>query len=169
MLEGMAIPKATIPKATVERRRVEAMRRWATLLDAAFGIPGTRIRFGIDALVGLVPGLGDAFTGLFSAGLLVQAARMGLPRVVLARMALNVLIDLVVGVVPFLGDLFDVGWKANLRNVALLERFVLQGARRPSGSDYLFVGGLLAVILLAALLPVLLLALLLNALGRSIL
>lgn len=162
MVESM-----TLQRATADRRRLEAMRRWATLLDSAFGVPGTRIRFGIDALVGLVPGLGDAFTGLFSVGLLVQAARMGVPRIVLARMAVNVLIDLAVGTVPILGDLFDVGWKANLRNVALLERFVLEGARRPSAGDYLFIGALALVLLVAALVPVLLLALLLNALGRS--
>lgn len=159
----------SVPLTGPERRRVEALRRWATLLDAAFGIPGTRFRVGLDALIGLVPGVGDAVSGVFSAALIVQAARMGIPRVVLGRMAANVLIDVLVGAIPFLGDLFDVGWKANLRNVALLERFVLGGARTASAPDYLFLGGVVAAIVVATFVPVLLLLLLLQALGRPLL
>jgi hypothetical protein len=143
-----------------ERRRLEAFERWATLLDAAFGIPGTRIRFGLDALIGLVPGAGDAVAGLFSAAIIVQAARMGIPRVVLARMVFNALLDIVVGAVPFLGDLFDVGWKANLRNVRLLDRFVRQGQRTPTRGDYAFVGVLLTILAAATALPVVVLTLL---------
>lgn len=150
---------------TTERRRVDALRKWATLLDAALGIPGTRLRFGLDALIGLVPGAGDAFSGMFSALLVVQAMKLGVPRIILARMALNVFIDAAVGVVPLLGDLFDVGWKANLRNVTLLERHVLQGGRASAG-DYLFVVVLLALMAAAIVAPLLGLVLLLRYVGR---
>jgi hypothetical protein len=145
-----------------DRRRLEALQRWATLLDAAFGIPGTRIRFGLDALIGLVPGAGDAVAALFSAALIVQAARTGIPRVVLARMVFNTLVDTIVGAIPFLGDLFDVAWKANLRNVRLLDRFVRQGQHVPTAGDYAFVGGLLVVLALIAVTPVILLVLLIS-------
>ncbi len=151
------MPPALTP---ADRRRLEALQRWATLLDAAFGIPGTRIRFGIDALVGLVPGAGDALAGLFSAAILLQAGRMGVPRVVLTRMLANVLLDVVVGAIPFLGDLFDVGWKANLRNVRLLDRVVLHGQRRPTRGDYAFVTVLLVVLGAITALPLVAVALL---------
>lgn len=154
-------------KAGVEQRRVEALRRWATLLDSAFGIPGTRVRFGVDALIGLVPGIGDVFSGLFSAALILQASRMGLPRVVLLRMGFNVLVDVLVGAIPLVGDLFDVGWKANLRNVALMERSIA-GDRTARTADYVFVGALFAALLLAMLLPLLVLVALLAALGRPV-
>jgi len=137
------MPSALTPP---DRRRLEALQRWANLLDAAFGIPGTGIRFGIDALVGLIPGAGDALAGLFSATILLQGARFGVPRLVLVRMVFNALVDVVVGAVPFLGDLFDVGWKANLRNVRLLDRFVVQGQRTPTRGDYLFVTILLVIL-----------------------
>ena len=153
------------PLTPPDRRRLEALQRWATLLDAAFGIPGTRIRFGIDALVGLIPGAGDALAGIFSAAIILQAARMGIPRVVLVRMVFNALIDVVLGAIPILGDLFDVGWKANLRNVRLLDRFVVQGQRAPTRGDYAFVAVLLTVLAAATALPLILLALLISYLA----
>ena len=154
---------------TADRRRVEALQRWAGVLDAAFRIPGTQIRFGLDALIGLVPGAGDAVAGLFSVAIVLQAARMGLPRVVIARMVLNSLLDLLVGAVPVVGDLFDVAWKANLRNVTLLDRFVRQGERGASRTDYVFVTVAVALLLAGAALPIVLVALLLAYLGRPLL
>lgn len=151
-----------------QRRRLDAIRRWATLLDAAVGIPGTRLRVGLDALVGLIPGVGDAFSGVFSALLIMQAAKLGLPKVVLLRMAANSLIDLVVGAIPILGDLFDLGWKANLRNVALLERAAIHGRHAASAGDYVFAAGLVTALLLLLVLPLAGLALLLSALGRPV-
>lgn len=157
-----------VPLTSVDRRRVEALRRWAGLLDSAFGIPGTRVRFGVDAILGLVPGLGDAFSGVFSLILIVHAARLGLPRIVLARMGANVLIDVLIGVIPLAGDLFDVAWKANLRNVALVERFVGGGRRSATSADYLFVGGLVLVLLLALVIPLWMLLALLHMLDRPL-
>ncbi len=150
-----------------DTRRLETLRRWASLLDAAFGVPGTRIRFGLDAIIGLVPGLGDAVGGVFSGVLVLQAFRMGVPRIVLARMVSNVALEVLAGVVPFLGDLFDIGWKANLRNVDLLDKFV-QGARKPSRGDYVFVFGLLLALAAVVAVPIVLVFVLLRLLDRPV-
>ena len=116
------------------------------LLDSQFRVPGTNIRFGLDAIIGLIPGIGDISTPIFAALLLLQGVRMRLPIVVQARMVLNAAIDMLVGFVPILGDLVDIGFKANLRNLALLERHARRGVP-PSRSDYIFV--ILCVIVLA--------------------
>jgi hypothetical protein len=104
------------------------------LLDSAFLIPGTRYRFGFDALVGLVPGLGDAIGAVFSGYIILQASRLGAPKSVVTRMIANVAVDTLVGAIPLLGDLFDVAWKSNLRNVALLESHLRQPAATRAGS-----------------------------------
>jgi hypothetical protein len=102
--------------------------------DELIRIPGTSIRFGLDALAGLIPGVGDALTGGVSVYVLFAATRMGAPPSVIARMAGNIALDLLLGMVPLLGDVFDVGWKANTRNVRLLERHAVdpRGALRSS-------------------------------------
>lgn len=95
----------------------------ARLLDSAARVPGTNIRFGLDAVLGLIPGLGDAAGAVFSGYLILLGSRMGLPKHIITRMVTNVAIDTIVGGVPLLGDLFDVAWKSNTRNLALLEEF----------------------------------------------
>lgn len=100
-------------------RDLEVLADW---LDSRFRIPGTGIRFGLDSVLGLVPGVGDAATTVPAAYMLYRAHRMGVPKTVLARMGWNVAIDLVVGAIPLVGDLFDLGFKANRRNVDLLRR-----------------------------------------------
>ena len=109
-------------------------RALARVMDELVRIPGTRIRFGLDALIGLIPGAGDVVTSGVSAYVLLAATRLGAPPSVLARMTGNILLDLLVGAIPVVGDLFDVGWKANTRNVALLEqvRADPRAARRSS-------------------------------------
>ncbi|GAA5317478.1 MAG: hypothetical protein AseanaTS_26830 [Candidatus Pelagadaptatus aseana] len=94
---------------------------YASLLDNKFRIPGTNIRFGWDALLGLIPGIGDTMTLLFSAVILIEAKRIGAPRALLAKMAANMGIEWLVGMIPVLGDAFDVYWKANIRNMDLLK------------------------------------------------
>ena len=137
-------------------RGLEVMRRWARLFDGAFRIPGTQITFGIDPLLGLVPGLGDLASPVFSLFLLWHGARLRVPKVVLARMVLNALIDAAVGAVPVVGDLFDFAWKANAWNLALLEKHAMPGQRASSG-DYVFVILCGLLVLLVAILPILLL------------
>jgi hypothetical protein len=133
-------------------RALVALRKWAVLLDSAFQVPGTRLRFGLDPIVGLLPGAGDLVTGFFSVMILLHSVRLRIPKVVVARMVLNTGLDLLVGAVPLVGDLFDAGFKANLRNMALLERHARPGVR-PQRSDYLFVGLAVAVLVLAAIVP----------------
>jgi hypothetical protein len=101
--------------------RLDRLRRVGWILDNSVRIPGTRIRFGVDAIIGLVPGLGDLVAGGLSLYIIAEAAKLGVPRALLARMGWNVAIDTLVGEVPVLGDLFDVAWKANMRNLRLLE------------------------------------------------
>ena len=108
----------------VDRERLERLRRLGYLLDNSIRIPGTGFRIGLETIVGLVPGVGDLVGGGFSAWIILQAARLGAPPSLLARMGWNLLVDVVVGAVPLLGDLFDAGFKANMRNLALLERHV---------------------------------------------
>ena len=134
---------------------IVALRKWATLLDSAFRVPGTQLRFGLDPVVGLIPGIGDIVTGFFSVLMLLHAVRLRVPKVVLVRMTINVGLDLLAGAIPLLGDLFDAGYKANLRNLALLERHA-HGGVAPQRSDYIFVGVCAAVVALLAILPLLL-------------
>ena len=122
-------------------------RAVARSLDSAVGIPGTGIRVGLDPILGLIPGLGDVVGGALAGYIVLLAARYGAPRSVLLRMASNLAIDSLLGSVPLLGDLFDVGWKANVRNLTLLEHYLGQpaSARR---SSRVFVAALLAVLVL---------------------
>jgi hypothetical protein len=107
--------------------RLAQLRRWATLLDSAFRIPGVNVRFGLDALIGLIPGIGELTTPAFTMLLLATGVRMRVPIVVLLRMVLNAAVDALIGLVPVVGDLTDIGWKANLRNLELLERHAVPG------------------------------------------
>ena len=118
-------------------------------MDAAVTIPGTNIRFGLDALIGLVPGLGDMAGAAMSGYIVLAAARLGAPTPVLVRMVTNVAIDGVVGSVPLLGDLFDVGWRANIRNTDLLDRHLAAPAATRRASAGVVAGIVLLLVLLA--------------------
>lgn len=119
---GTLTPMAENPQA--RREALERLDRVTQLLDTALVIPGTNIRFGADAVVGLVPGIGDAITTAISAWVIYEARRLGAPRHVIARMIGNVALDGIVGAVPFLGDLFDVMYKSNRRNMRLLRAWM---------------------------------------------
>jgi hypothetical protein len=110
--------------------RIARLDGLATLLDTAFFIPGTNIRFGIDAMIGLVPGIGDAITTAMSLYIVHEARQLGAPRHLIARMLANAALDGVVGAVPLLGDAFDVMWRANRRNMTLLRNHLDREARR---------------------------------------
>jgi hypothetical protein len=150
------------PLTRAQSQRLEALRAMARLLDSAFEIPGTNIRIGLDPIAGLVPGIGDLVSPLFTIGVLWQSRDLNIPRIVQMRMLFNVLIDVVVGIVPVAGDLFDVAWKANDRNYALLERYA-QEERTPSAADWLFVIGMILLVVGIAVIPLLLLASLVRA------
>lgn len=109
--------------------KIERLRNLARLLDAAVVIPGTKFRVGLDALLGLAPGVGDAITAAFGGYLVYEAARLGVPKATLLRMVSNLGIDLLAGSVPVIGDLFDAAWKANLRNADLIAEHVERAQR----------------------------------------
>lgn len=109
-------------------RDIRRARALARILDTAVGIPGTRIRFGLDPVLGLVPGAGDVASAMLSAYIVLVAANKGAPRPVIWRMLGNIAVDTALGSVPVLGDLFDVAFKSNIRNVELLERYAIEPA-----------------------------------------
>lgn len=110
------------PNAAPEREPFDDLDRLATLMDSQFSIPGLKFRFGLDPLLGLVPGIGDTISLLISAYIIKRAHEQGLPHHVKARMIGNVAVDWLVGLIPFVGDIFDVGIKANRRNIDLIRR-----------------------------------------------
>jgi len=103
-----------------DARAVQRLERLARLLDSEFRVPGTRFRFGLDGLVGFIPGIGDAAGLAISSYIVVEAWRLGAPSPILLRMIANLVVDGAVGAVPIAGDLFDIAWKANKRNMNLL-------------------------------------------------
>ncbi|HEY3496813.1 MAG TPA: DUF4112 domain-containing protein [Polyangiaceae bacterium] len=140
---------------------VRELVRW---MDSAFRVPGTDVRVGLDPILGLLlPGAGDLLGSLPSLVLLSIAIRQGVPPVIILRMLLNVGLDSLVGAVPLLGDVFDVAYRSNEKNLALLEEHAVPG-RRPKIGDYLLIGFALGVVLAIAVLPLLLVALLIKLL-----
>jgi hypothetical protein len=124
-MERSVSTRPLVPEVrTLDPRRIERVRWLGELLDNSIPVPGTNFRFGIDTIIGLIPGVGDLIGGALSAYIILEAARLGVPRSLLARMGYNVLVDVAVGAIPVLGDLFDAGYKANLRNLALLQGHV---------------------------------------------
>ena len=136
--------------------RDQTLQRLEILLDEAFRVPGTQFRFGIDGIIGLVPGLGDVLAGLLSLLIPLAAWMRGVPYVALARMAVNLSIGVLVGTVPIFGDLFDIAWKPNKRNYELLRRHLSQ-PRRHTWRDWTFLGILAVAIGLIFAIPVVLL------------
>ena len=132
----------TLPTKHISR--VNRLRRLSKVMDNAIAIPGTKIRFGLDPILGLLPGGGDTITGGLSAYIVVEAARMGLPPEVLYKMVGNILLDSFAGTIPVLGDLFDVGWKSNVKNIELLEKHL--EIAEDSKSNTLFIIGLIILL-----------------------
>ena len=140
------------PTDTDSKDRVQRLRALAWLLDNSIPLPGG-YRIGVDALIGLVPGIGDAVGALLSAYIVNEARAMGAPRSVLMRMMGNVMIETVIGSIPLAGDLFDAAFKANTRNLALLARYQLDpvGSRRHSRW---FVAGITLLLILCVALMI---------------
>ncbi len=137
-------PRSSRPRPDRSRALAE-VEALAWLLDNSIPVPGTGRRFGIDALIGFVPGIGDAVSGAMGLVVVWRGSRMGLPRVVVARMLLNTLLDFAVGMIPILGDAFDLWFKASTRNLDLMRRHL----ERPDTStrdDWLVVMGLIGAV-----------------------
>jgi uncharacterized membrane protein len=122
---------SSIDRETTDRRdqAVARLDALATLMDAAIIIPGTNIRMGLDGVIGLLPIVGDLISSMVSSYIVWEARQLGVPRWMLARMMLNVMIDTAVGSVPVVGDVFDVMFRANLKNMALLKRYLERQAK----------------------------------------
>jgi len=114
------------------QRGLKDIEKLAKLMDAQFKVPGTNIRFGLDSLIGLIPGVGDLSTFAVSGYMLWIMANNGASGFLLARMVLNILIDAIVGMVPLLGDIFDVAFKANIRNMRLMQQHYTEGRHKGS-------------------------------------
>jgi hypothetical protein len=124
------------PETEYEREARRRLEFLAWLLDSSIPVPGTRFTVGIDALIGLVPFLGDLIGVALSSFIVAEAQRLGAPRTLLTRMAFNVAVDGVVGIVPLVGDLFDAGWKANQKNVRLLNAWLDHPHRAERGTRW---------------------------------
>ena len=144
---------------------MNALRGLQRMLDSVFRVPGTKITFGWDPLIGLVPWAGDVLTAVFSCAIILQAHHMRVPRVVQMRMVMNVAVDVIAGALPFIGDVADVFWKSNARNFDLLERHAAQPQPATTG-DWLFVMGMIAIVALIAAIPLVVMYLLVNALAN---
>ena len=143
----MPLYKEELPLTTFDAdERLRWVERVARLMDSQFRLPGTRFRFGLDPLLGLLPVVGDVSTTVVSVALLLTMFRHGASGAVVVRMALNILIDTVVGGIPILGNVFDFAYKSNERNVALLRRHYAEGRHGGSGRGLVLV---LLVVLVA--------------------
>ncbi|MFL6583556.1 MAG: DUF4112 domain-containing protein [Chthoniobacterales bacterium] len=136
------------PEEKKRRGQLEPLFRWlALIMDDFLRIPGTNLRFGLDPLLGLLPGFGDTTSALVSAFALIQAARRGVPKIMLARMSLNILVNEIVGIVPVIGDAFSFWFKSNARNYELLKQHAA-APRESRRSDWIFVVAVLAALFL---------------------
>jgi hypothetical protein len=129
------------------------VRRWARLLDSEFRIPGTKLTFGLDPVIGLIPGVGDLVGPIFGLVVLAHAWRMRVPKIIMARMVINAGLDALLGIIPLIGDTVDLFWKANLSNVTLLERHAYE-RRAVTTADRVFVAVVIVALLILLLLPI---------------
>lgn len=131
MVYGIRFASSPFMAKQIPQQRDFKQLDWiAKLMDAQFTVPGTKFRFGLDGIIGIIPGAGDISTFAVSAYLLTIMARNGASGYVMARMVLNVVIDALFGMVPILGDLFDIVFKANMRNVTLMKEHYVEGRHR---------------------------------------
>ncbi len=117
-------------KTAAQNDAMKQVARLTKLMDKQFVIPGTNFRFGLDGIIGLIPGIGDVSTFAVSCYLVALMAKNGASGYVMARMVLNVLIDTIIGSIPLVGDLFDFGFRANSRNLRLMQEHFVEGRHR---------------------------------------
>ena len=123
-----------------DREQIRAFADFiAQLLDSAFCIPGTRIRIGLDPLLGLIPGVGDVIANLIGSSILFLATQLQVPKIIMARMAFNMGINTVIGAIPGIGDLFSIWFRSNEKNAQLLRRYTTQTTTRATPGDWIFV------------------------------
>ncbi|MEH2382919.1 MAG: DUF4112 domain-containing protein [Nostoc sp.] len=159
--------RSSIIEPDAKAPTLKRLRQLSRLLDNVITIPGTKIGFGLDPILGLIPIGGDFLGVMFSSYIILEAARLGVSRATLGKMVLNVIVDGLVGAIPVLGDLFDFAWTANSYNIKLLEEYLKFPSQQRSADRWfifaVLVGLLLTSIVLVAL-PVILIRMLWNAL-----
>jgi hypothetical protein len=134
------------PEEKRKRQGIEPLFKWlALIMDEFVRVPGTQFRFGLDPLIGLVPGIGDTSSALVSAFALIQAVRLGVPKILLARMSVNILINEIIGIVPIVGDAFSFWFKSNARNYQIIKEH-LGGPRVSRRGDWIFVIAVLVLL-----------------------
>jgi len=149
-MDAKPIETEVLPPET-KNEDPDLARLLAWILDDLFTIPGTKFRVGLDPIIGLIPGLGDSSSTAIASLLLVQALRAGVPKVVITRMAVNILINAGIGAIPGVGDLFSAWYKSNRKNYQLLQRHA-GSSRRNTAGDWIFLGAIIAVVIGAGLL-----------------
>ena len=132
--------------------RNENLDLLSRVLDTWFQVPGTKIRFGLDGIIGFIPGIGDFLGGAASSIIVLAAFFRGVPLITIVRMIVNLGVEVVIGAVPLLGNLFDIGWRANRRNYALLEKSLEQG-KRNTWRDWLYMALLGVGVMILMMLP----------------
>jgi hypothetical protein len=139
----------TTSKEKIDKEQTkQRLEKLAWLLDNSIKVPGLGFRVGLDGIVGLIPGIGDAVGSVLSSYILAEAARLGVSKLTLMHMGFNILIDAVVGLIPFVGDLFDFAWKSNQKNIELLQKHI-ESPPAAKKSDRLIAWVLLIIFLLA--------------------
>ena len=128
--------------------RLLFVRFLADLLDQRFTIPGTSIRVGLDPIVGLIPGIGDALANIAGSAILIIAVQLNIPKIVLTRMGLNIAANALIGAIPVFGAIFSIWFRSNAKNADLLERYAGSETRRAGLADWLFVAGIISAVLL---------------------
>src|SRR5204862_4040590 len=154
------------PEKKQKRRSLEPLFKWlALIMDEVIRVPGTNFRFGLDPLIGLIPGIGDTSSALVSAFALIQALRLGVPKILLARMALNILANEVIGIIPVVGDAFSFWFKSNARNYEIIKSHRL-GPGVARRRDWLFVIAVLFILFLVVCAGIAISFLILGAMAR---
>jgi len=160
-------PRFSMIEPDAKAPTLKRLRQLSRLLDNVITIPGTKIGFGLDPILGLIPIGGDFLGVMFSSYIILEAARLGVSRATLGKMVVNVIVDGLVGTVPVLGDFFDFAWRANTNNIKLLEEYLKFPSEQKS-ADRLFIIALLVGLLLISVvlvaLPVILIRIFWNAL-----
>ena len=148
--KGDARTAGSVPRSA-DASRIIFVRFLADLLDQRFTIPGTSIRVGLDPILGLIPGIGDALANIAGSAILVIAVQLNVPKIVLIRMGLNVATNALIGAIPVFGDIFSIWFRSNAKNADLLERYAGSETRRAGLEDWLFVVAIISAVVLFGL------------------
>jgi hypothetical protein len=147
-MADVSIIRTQLREFHTDANRLLFVRFLADLLDQRFTIPGTSIRVGLDPILGLIPGIGDALANIAGSAILVIAVQLNVPKIVLIRMGLNLAANALIGAIPVFGDIFSIWFRSNAKNADLLERYAGSETRRAGLEDWFFVAGIISAVVL---------------------